>query len=161
MDADELVLDEIHVPGLAVGREPHQLVLPRVHLEAGEVGEGGVEQAQRVRKADLAVQPDGVPAAVADRRRRPLAHAVHGDDGGLLERRGVERRRRMGLVVLREVDRRLVPAPGVLQVPLDVGVDPELVLHPQGTARTKDWNPRGATAMYVSRIRPNFRIGLS
>ena len=43
-----------------------------------------------------------VAAAEADRRRRPLADPVHGQDGGFLERRGKERRGGVALVMLGE-----------------------------------------------------------
>ena len=46
LDLDEVLLDERHVLGLAVRREAHHLVFTRVHLEAGKVGERGIEQAQ-------------------------------------------------------------------------------------------------------------------
>ena len=38
---------------LAVGREPHHLVLAGIDLEAGVVGEGGIEQPERMREVDL------------------------------------------------------------------------------------------------------------
>ena len=41
-----------------------------------------------------------LPAAAADRRRRPLADAVDGEDRGLVERRRVERAGRVRQVVL-------------------------------------------------------------
>ena len=77
---------------LAVGREAHELVLAGVDLEAGEVGERRVEQAERVREADLADQLELVALADAERGRRPLADAVDGEDGRLLERRRDRRR---------------------------------------------------------------------
>ena len=62
--------------GVAVGGQPHQLVLAGVHPEAEVVGERGVEQADGVREAQLAQDLDAVAPAVADRRGRPLADAV-------------------------------------------------------------------------------------
>ncbi len=115
----------------AVGGEPHQLVLAGVHLEAGEVGEGRVEQAQRVREGDLAQEPQAVPLADADRRRRPLADAVERQDRRLLEGRGVEGARRVRLVVLGEVDLLRLADAAAVQGILDLGRDPQLLAQPQ------------------------------
>ena len=55
LEVDHVVEDEVGVLGLAIGREAHDLVLARIDLEAGVVGEGGVQQAEAVRPADLAL----------------------------------------------------------------------------------------------------------
>ena len=55
-----------------------------------------------MREPQLAQQFESVAAADADRRRRPLADAVHRDDRGLLERRRIERGGRVRFVVLAE-----------------------------------------------------------
>ena len=111
---------------LAVGREAHQLVLAAVHLEAAEVRERRVEEADRVREPELREHVESVAAAEADRGRRPLPHAVHREDGRLLERRRVERRRRVRLVVLGEED----PAREA-QLLADALGHPEPVRHPE------------------------------
>ena len=92
-----------------VRRESHHLVLVFVHGEAEVRGEGGVQHAERVRELDLALKRDvggtvRAPLAVADRERRPFAHAVRGQDGGAAGRRREERRRRVRGVVVREQD---------------------------------------------------------
>ena len=46
LDVDDVVLDRLHVLGLAVGRQAHDLVLTGVDAEAGEVGERGIQQAE-------------------------------------------------------------------------------------------------------------------
>ena len=51
---DEVLEDLVVVLRLAVRRGAHHLVLGAVDLEAEVVGEGAVEQAERVREADLA-----------------------------------------------------------------------------------------------------------
>ena len=107
---DELVEDQVDVARLAVRREPHHLVLARVHLEAGVVGERRVEHAERVRVVQLGEQLEVLAAPDAVRRRRPLADAVHREHGGLLERRRVERARGVRLVVLGEEQLALVAA---------------------------------------------------
>ena len=43
---DDLPIDRIDVLGLAVGRETHHLVLARIDLEAGEVGERRIQQTE-------------------------------------------------------------------------------------------------------------------
>ena len=53
---------------LAIGREPHHLVFAGVHLEAGVIGEGGVQQAERVREMNLLDDLEVV--AVADARAK-------------------------------------------------------------------------------------------
>ena len=57
-----------------------------------------------MREAELLAQLEPLCLADRDRCRRPLAHAVHGQYGGLLERRGVEGAGGVRLVVLGIVD---------------------------------------------------------
>ena len=70
----------------AVRRESHHLVLTGVHSETGEVGEGRVEQPERMWKPQLVDDLELVTAANANRRRRPFANAIHRHDRRLLER---------------------------------------------------------------------------
>ena len=79
---------------------------------------------------------DLVAAALADGGRGPLAHAVHGQDGGLGEGRREEGRGRVRLVVLREEDGALI-AQGLA----DLGLHPELLLSQRGTAMPNELNP--------------------
>ncbi len=46
LEAQEFFPYQVHILGLAIGRQTHQLIFPRVHLESGVVSEGGVQQAQ-------------------------------------------------------------------------------------------------------------------
>ncbi len=124
-DADHL-LDAVDVPGLAVGRHAHQLVLALVHLEAAVRGERRVEQPERVREAALLLDVDPRAAADADRPGRPLARAVHGDDRGLVVGRAEEARRGVRHVVLAEQDL----ARGDAQPLADQRLDPQLVGDP-------------------------------
>ena len=55
---------------LAIGREPHQLVLAGIDLEAGVIGEGGIEQPERVREMQLLGSVSSLPRPTA-------ADAVH------------------------------------------------------------------------------------
>ncbi len=102
LDVDELLLDELEILRLAVGGEPHHLVFARVDLEAGVVGEGGIEQPERVGEVDLADDLQSVAFAQRQRRRRPFAHAVHRQHRRALERRGEEGAGGMAQVVLGE-----------------------------------------------------------
>ena len=76
--------------GLTVGRHAHHLVLPFVHLESEECGEYAVEEAERMRKANLAKQLQLFAIADTEARGRPLPHAVHGEDRRLVEARRIE-----------------------------------------------------------------------
>ena len=101
---EQVVLDGLDVLRLAVRGEAHHFVLAGVDLEAREIRKRRIEQPERMRKPQLADELDFVAPADADRRGGPLAHAVHGDDGRLFERRWVERRRSVRLVVFAEQD---------------------------------------------------------
>ena len=142
-DVDQLPPDGVRVPALAVGREAHQLVLARVHPETGEVGEGRVEEPQGVREGDLAEELELVPLAHADGGGRPLAHAVEGQHGRLLEGRGVEGRRRVRLVVLGEEDLPGLADAALLQRVLDLGRDPQLLAQPEGHGHDVRAQPLG------------------
>ena len=103
---------------LAVGGQAHQLVLAAVDPEAAIIGQGRVEQAERVGEAKLVRQVDRRPAAHPEAGGGPLADAVHGEDRGLVERRGVEGAGGVGLVVLGEDESPLVlPAEGLAHGP--------------------------------------------
>ncbi len=110
LEVHQVLADRLRVHRLAVGGESHELVLAGVDLEAAVVGERGVEQAERVREPQLGVEADPVAAPDALRRGRPLPDAVEGEDRRLLERRGEERARGVGLVVLGEQEALAVTA---------------------------------------------------
>jgi len=129
-DVHQLFLDDVVVLAFAVRREAHELVLAGVHLEAGEVGEGRVEEAQGVREGDLLHQLERIPFADADRRRRPLADAVESEHRGLLERGRVEGARRVRLVMLGEEDVRRLGEAAALQRLVDVRRNPQLLAQP-------------------------------
>ena len=78
-----------------VGRHPHDLVFALVDLEPEKRREDAVEETQGVREADLAEELDVPVPSDSKRRGRPLADAVHGQDGGLAVRRAVEGAGRM------------------------------------------------------------------
>ncbi len=130
-DLDELVPDDVGVDGLSVGGEAHELVFTGVDLEAGEMGEGRVEQAEGVGESVLVEGLDGVALSHADGGGRPLAHAVDGDDRRLLEGGGEEGAGAVGEVVLGELD-----GPGAVAAGAEGLVDlvghPALVLEPGG-----------------------------
>ena len=132
VQVDEVLEDGVDEAGLAVGGEAHQLVLARVHPEAAVVGEGRVEEAERVREVELADHLDLVAPAHADAGGGPLADPVEGEDRGAVERRRVEGRGGVALVVLGEPE---LVGPLVAQRPelgLDLVADPELLPQPQG-----------------------------
>ena len=140
LHVDEMVADLLHEPRLAIGREAHHLVLAGVDLEAGVVRERGIQQAQRVREVDLANDLEICAVADRERSRRPLADAIHGQHGGALERRRIERARRMTQVVLGE-EQPCIPVDAVAERRLqclrkDVLLE-QLVLHPHGQRLAK------------------------
>ena len=106
-----MVSDQICVGGLSVRGQPHELVFAGVDPEPRVVGEGGVEEPQRVRKSQLVCQldPIRVPDSVAG--RGPLSDAVQCQDRGVLEGRGEERAGGVRLVVLGEGDALAIGAP--------------------------------------------------
>ena len=90
LEVDQVLEDQVLVDRLAVGGQAHDLVFAAVDAKAGIVGEGRVEQAQRMREADLVGQFDAVAAADAEAGGRPFAHAVDGEDRRLVEGRREE-----------------------------------------------------------------------
>ncbi len=126
-DVDEVILDGLDVPGFAVRRESHQLVFARVHLEAGEVGERGIQESKRVRKPQFAEDVELVAAADADRRGGPFADAVDRHHRRFFERRRIERRRRVRLVMFAEQDLAGV----ALEMAGDLVRQPQLAAKPQ------------------------------
>jgi len=115
-ELDEMVLDRLDVLRLAIRRQPHHLVLTGIDSESREVGERRVQKAERVREPLLDEQLDVAAAPDADRRRRPFADAVDGDDRRFLERRGIERGRGVRLVVFAEEDLAVVAGNLLAQV---------------------------------------------
>ena len=106
LQVDQIVENELCVFRLAIGRQPHHLVFAGIDLEAGVVGGGRIQQAERMREMNFL--KDLQLAAVADRGRgrRPFADAVHGQHRRALERRGVERRGGMAEMMLAEQEPR-------------------------------------------------------
>ena len=90
LDVDQLVQDQLGVFRLAIGGQPHDLVLAGIHLESEIVSQGRVEQAERMREMDLARDLEILALADAGRGGRPLADTVERQYRSLLERRGIE-----------------------------------------------------------------------
>src|SRR6185295_14822857 len=111
---------------LAVGGEAHDLVLARIHSKAGEIREGRIEKTERVWKAHLAQQLELIAAPDTDRRRGPLADAVHRDNGGLFERRREKRGCGVRFVVLAEQDFAVV----TVEMVADVVAHPQFLAQP-------------------------------
>ncbi len=81
LQVDQLVEDQVDVLRLAVGRQPHQLVFAGIHPEAGVIGKGRVQHAQRVREVQLPLRRQLVALAQPHRGRGPLAHPVQAQHG--------------------------------------------------------------------------------
>ncbi len=156
-DVDDLLANQVRVPRLAVRREAHQFVLAAVHLEPAEIGERRVEKTDRVREPQLGQHRELIPAPDPDRGGRPLSHAVHREDRGILVRRRIERRRSVRLVMFAEENP---------PVPAEVLPDPARSSRVGPRSREASTcgtsaKPRGAYSRYVSKSRSNFRSGLS
>src|SRR5262245_5020674 len=102
MNVDEMVAQELRVFGLSIGSKPHDLVLARIDLEPEIVGESRVQEAERMREVNLAMDVERLALAQSDRSGGPFADAVHGENRGTLEWRRIERTCRVRLVVLCE-----------------------------------------------------------
>src|SRR5262249_44157874 len=102
---EQSLQDQLLVDRFAVRRQSHELVFAAIDAEADVGGEGGIEQAEAVRKAKLFPQLDAVAATHAERRRRPLTDAIKREDRRLVERRGEEGAGRVGLMMLGEEER--------------------------------------------------------
>src|SRR5207247_999279 len=116
----KLLEDEVDVLGLAVGGETHDLVLARVHLEAGVIRERRIQEAKRVRPVQLLDELNVAAAANAVRRGRPLPDTIERQDGRFFEWRGEERAGSVRLVMF-----------GVQQLALVSELATELSIHVQ------------------------------
>ena len=86
LEINQVIENGPEVLRLAVGRQAHHLVLAGVHLEAGVVGEGRVEQPQGVREVDLPRHLQLVAVADGYRGGGPLTDPVHGQHHRVAER---------------------------------------------------------------------------
>ncbi len=127
LQIDQLVPDQVGVLGLAVGGQSHQLVFARIDAKATEIREGRIEQTGRVREVQFVGECNPVAAAVPVAGRGPLAHAIHGQDRRLVERRWEERAGRMRFVVLRKD---VLFAVSVLQTLVQFAPQVQLLLQP-------------------------------
>jgi hypothetical protein len=116
---DQPVEDEVDVARLAVGGQPHQLVLAGIDLEPAMVGEGAVQETERMRVVDLPQRRDAAVVAGGERRRGPFADTVGDDDGRLAKRRGVKRRGGVRQVVIDE--EHIVAGAGRQELPQPLG----------------------------------------
>ena len=143
LDVDQVATDRVGVDGLAIGREPHQLVFARIHLEAAVIGEGGIKQPQRMREADLPQRCEPAPLPQPGRSGGPFPHPIHAEHGRFLKGAGVEGGAGVGKVVLREEQLRQAAAVGLgaafrrrhrggelLEFLADLGLEEELFLQP-------------------------------
>lgn len=81
-----MIQNELRIFGLIVVRRSHQLVLTGIDLEAGVIGYGRKEQAERMGEVNLLEDLETIAFARRRRRRRPFADPVHGEDCSLFER---------------------------------------------------------------------------
>src|SRR5207248_4645108 len=98
----QLVQNEVHIFRFAIRSEAHEFVFAGIHLEAAEVSERAVEQAERMWKVQRLEQLDLVPLAVANRSGVPLANAIQRQDRRLFIWRREKSARGVGLVMSRK-----------------------------------------------------------
>src|ERR1044071_5745078 len=89
----------IEMRRLSVRREAHDFVLVAVMRKAQILGQRLIEDAERMRKKDLAVDGKRWSGACAPRAAGEIPEAVHRDDGRLAKGRDVKRRGQMRHVV--------------------------------------------------------------
>ena len=89
LQVDQVLVDGIGVDRCAVRREPHQLVLAAVDLEAAVVGEGRVEQPERMRETAGGASARSCcrgrcprPSSSIPRRRRASVSRLRQTDSG-------------------------------------------------------------------------------
>ena len=99
LEVHQRVEDQVLEARLTVGREPHDLVLAAVDPEARVIGEGRVEQPQRMGKAQLLDHLERRAPADGDRRRRPFPDPVQRQHQRLVEGRGIEGAGRVAVVM--------------------------------------------------------------
>ena len=103
-EVDDLLEQSVGETRPAVGREAHELVFAGVDLEAAEISDRAVEQAERVGKVQRLQELDTLAPAMADRRGVPFADAVDGEDRSFVERRRKKRTGGVRFVVVGEDD---------------------------------------------------------
>ena len=75
----------VEVDRLAIGRQPHHLALVTIFGKAQPLGDGGVEDAQRVGEVDLVQHLQLVALAHPPHGAVKVAHAIDREDGRLRE----------------------------------------------------------------------------
>src|SRR5205807_42428 len=80
-----------------------------VHFEAAIISECGIEQAERMGKAQLMSETDLVAGPNPKASRAPFADAVEREDGGFIERTGEEGTGGVAFVMIEEDQRRSAP----------------------------------------------------
>src|SRR5207248_5222092 len=100
LEVNQLLEDDILVNRFTVRGQAHQLVLAGIYAEAGIIGEGGVKQAEGMRKVQLSQNLDPVILPHPEAGRGPLAHAIDGEECRFLIRGWKEGRSRMRLMML-------------------------------------------------------------
>src|SRR5439155_17821845 len=75
-EVDETIQDNFLIDRLAKRRQPHELIFAAVHLKTAVISECGIEQAERMRKAQLLSETNPVATADPEARRAPFADAV-------------------------------------------------------------------------------------
>lgn len=87
LHVNDIFEDGFGIFGLAIGRQSHDLVFAGIDLETGVIGDGGIKQAEGMGEMQFLVDFQGIARSHGQGGGGPLAHPVHGEHGGILERR--------------------------------------------------------------------------
>src|SRR5262249_47859859 len=115
-------------------------------LEASVISEGGIEQAQAMRKVDLLVDCEVLSLANSNRRGGPFAYAVEGEYDSALERRRIKGRGCMAQMMLAECQA-IGPvdiALGGLELAGEKRFLKQFLAEPERQGHTKRCKPAGA-----------------
>ena len=79
-EVDQLIKDYVFEPRFAIGRKAHDLIFAAIDPKSSVIGEGGIQQADRVREIDLFNGFKLAPASDGDRCRRPFPDPIKRQD---------------------------------------------------------------------------------
>ncbi len=95
---------DVLINWLTVRGKPHNFVLPGVDLKSRVIGEGRIEQPERMGEMELGLNLNLIVPADTVACRRPLSHPVYCQKRSFLVRGGEESRCSVGLVVFGKDD---------------------------------------------------------
>ncbi len=138
LQVEQLIEDQVDVFRLAVGGQPHQLVLAGVDPEAGVIGKGRVQQAQRVREVELPLRGRACCRRRATPRWWPIRRRRRGTSRRPSQRGWGRTPRRRGTGGARQTAgwaTRFIATTELAELALQRGLQVELLLQPDRHGR--------------------------